>query len=317
MIVGCFIIYLFQRFIDFLFKPLITLGAEDSTARVNEAVIRKQVKREQYQRRVAANPTDPMCQFSLRFLEKPESYKGNPDNVTYLEWYNEWKKGLVIDTTLRWAPACLEHDGTMRPNFIHYLKIQLALHKKASMLARIQFLNTISRHYPELTASYKGLEEDLANYEAEATEKGLKVELEKEVTEYGLPAKLAGYLVTKDINATEFKKTAMLLKRYSDQGYCPEACICAVENKVKDLEKIGVIHQVVTERDLPAEAGLAYANGEMTEAELDELEEIMDDIVAKFGSDAFEVIDGCSMYDGMLEAALRSYRVSKRAALFA
>jgi hypothetical protein len=317
MIVGCFIIYLFQKFFEFLFKPLMTLGADDSKDSINESVRRKQVNRLRYLRRVAENVNDPMYQFSERFIEHPEDYKDDLGNDTYHAWYSEWKKGRVIDSTLRWAPDCLEDDDTMRPNFISYMKIQLDLHKKAPWLARVQFLNTIYRYYPELSASFKGLEEDLANYEVEATERVLKTELMKETENFGLPEELSGYLVTQDISPTEFKETALLLKKYSDQGYCPEACICAVENKVKSSEKIGIIHKVITELRLPAKVGLAYAREEMTEDELAELTELMDGLMhSKLGLDVFKVVDGESMYDGYIRASLQSYKANKRATLY-
>jgi len=170
LIVGSCIIYIFKRFIDFLFLPLasITASQDSTTYRVLYGFGKKQITRESRRKKISCDERDPMFQYSLRFIEEPDHYRTDPDSAAYLEWFTEWKMGNIADTTLRWAPACLEPDNTMRKNFIQYLKIQWAIHKKAPFLKKLIFLDTVRRYYPELTPTFKGMECDLANYETEA-----------------------------------------------------------------------------------------------------------------------------------------------------
>jgi len=317
LIVACSIVWVVAKFFDFLFKPLTKIFThEESVEQVKDAMSVKQANREIRLDRLAEDSSDPMYQFSLRFLEKPEVYKGGAHNAKYREWYDQWKKGNVIDSTLRWAPQCLAEDGeTLRPNFISYMKIQLDLHKRASWYRRNVFLHIISKYYPEFSPSLKGLETDLANYENESAEKGLIEELETQTNSL-IPEELTKYLMDRNLSPTKFKRLALILKGYSDQGFCPEACICAVENKITNTSHIEMIHKIVSELKLPAKVGLAFVKGEIVADEISELALTLNELIEKYGEGAFyeNENNGVCLYDGYLDAYLQEYKTKKRAA---
>lgn len=170
LIVTNVIAFLLKRFVDFLFLPLASLTATHDGAanRILFRIQKKQLSRDIRRYEISRDADDPMVKYSIRFIEEPDQYKSDPDNAVYLQWFTEWKKGNIADPTLRWAPSCLEPDDTMRRNFIQYLKIQWAIHKKAHFLKKLVILDTVRRYYPELTPTFKGMECDLANYETEA-----------------------------------------------------------------------------------------------------------------------------------------------------
>lgn len=315
MIVGCTILWVAGKFFDFLFKPLRISTFGESIDEVKALMSKKQAKREIRLNKLAEDASDPMSQFSLRFLEKPELFRGRSENAKYRAWYDEWKKGNVIDSTLRWAPRCLAEDReTLRPNFIKYMKIQLDLHKRASWYRRNIFLQTISKYYPEFSPSFKGLETDLTNYESESVERRLIKELENQ-TNTLLPEELTKYLIDQDLSPTKFKKLTLVLKGYSDQGFCPGACICAVENKIRNTSHIEMIHKVVSELKLPARVGLAYVKGEIDGDELSELALTLNELLEKYGEGAFyeNEKNGVCLYDGYLDSYLQNYKSKKRA----
>lgn len=306
LIIGCFVLYVVGRFFEWLFMPLRAISQKDTEARVEEKIAEKKYARTL---RFFYNPNDPMYQFQLRFVKEPENYKKDPDNEVYYAWFEEWKNGNIIDSTLRWAPNIL--DGTkMRYNFLQYMKIQWALHKKSSLLKRMQFTNTIHKYYPEFSASMKGLEEDLAQYEAEIDEEKLEKELQDEIQKFGLSEDLAKYLIEKDINSKELRIQAKFLKEYSEQGYCSEACICAVENNLSK-EEANIVNDLVTKTCLPAKVAIAYVNGEMTKDDFDYVFIFMDNILESYGTEAFEVIDGKTVFDDRLDILLKGFKEKK------
>jgi hypothetical protein len=300
MVVCLFIVVAFERFMNFILKPLSKETREtDNLPGIIEA---KQEAREAYLERIAEDANDPMFQFQARFIEDPKSYQGDPDNKIYKAWYENWKKGEVLDSNLRWVPEVYDGDS-FTPEFLEYMKIQYALHKKASWIDKTKFLNTIRQFYPEFSASFKGMAQDLARYSDMVNDETLQGELQEELKKYGLSEELADYLAKKDLSVKELQRQAEYLKSCAERGYEISASICALENGCA-LEEVKVINMVVRESDLPAAVGLAYLREEITVEEVKEL----------IGT--LSIFDR-SDYDEIIADELKTYRSKKRALKYA
>lgn len=311
-IIGFFIIHLFISFLDFLFKPLRALSPKETADKVDVKIEEKKTNR--LLRRTAGNhPDDPMEQFYLRFVEKSNEYKKDSDNEAYFAWFQEWKSGNIIDSNLIWAPDILDEYGEIRENFIHYMKIQLALHKKASFVKKMQFINTIFRFYPELSASMRGLEEDLAQYGAEVDEESAEAVLEKEIRAFGLSQELAEYLMDKDINAQNLRKEAVFLKDCTEKGYDADVCICALENYITHDIALKVLKVVISDIGLPGRVAIAFLNKEINQEQLTDIGQFMLSICEQWGTDIFEIEPDSDKthYDGFVDAKLKEYRGKK------
>jgi len=312
LLIGFAILWVFQVFLEMLFRPFRIVTNEDR----EKAYDKKQSDREARLKLIAMDANDPMYQFYDRFIDSPEKWKGSPDNDAYKEWYEAWKRGSVLDTTMRWAPKCTEDYGaTLCPNFIQYMKIQWALHKEALFWNRMNFLETVSQYYPELTPTFKGIEQDLAGYEADAQNNNLEKTLGVEIEKLGLPEELTTYLVDHKVSANRFKGTVKTLKKLSEMGYEPETCICAIENKITEPTKLEIINKVVADRCLPARVGLAFLNKEITEEELTSIE----NLIKSFREDDVDIYseeNGISMYDYYCDDALKYYKTKMRRKAF-
>ena len=309
MIIGCFLIYLFCRMFEFIFKPLQMLSKEEVNKRFEENIYEKRFAR---QVRTFDDPCDPMNQFRVRIIEKDPQYKRDKENnKIYYEWFQAWQDGKIIDSDLRWAPDIMDENSTLRPNFIQYMKIQYFLHKKAGPIKRALFLNTIYKFYPELTASMRGLANDLANYQEENHEIKAERELRSEIQKYGLPIELANYLANKDINAKTLGEEAQILKGYTEAGHPPEACICVLENKFNDTTFESI--ELILKYELPTKVAVAYIKGELTTDELGELSEGMYYMLDSYGIQAYDIIPGRNKtaYDDILDSYLEEYKRNK------
>lgn len=313
LIIAGFILYLFSAFLKFIFSPLKVLSPRETADKVNAKIEGKRLKR--LLKRRIDHPDDPMNQFYLRFIDKPEEFENDPDNELYLEWFETWKKGLVIDSILRWAPDLLDNDGeSIRPNFIQYMKIQLVLHKKASLLQKMQFTNTIFRFYPEFSPTLRGLEEDLAQYESENEEDAAVKELREEIQAFGLSEDLAEYLIEKDINAKTLKAEVVILKKWAEKGYNTEACIAAVENDFNDENAVKIVDIITSEPVcLPTRVAIARIREEIDDDQLNEIIYSIKDLCETWGIDIHDEAIGTNEthYDQFIDVKLKEFREKK------
>ena len=312
VIVGCFILYIFQKFLSFLFSPLHMKSTEEVETRLEEKIADKVFAREERLHRINQTPSDPMYQYLLRFVESPDKYRNDPDNQIYKEWFQEWKNGNIIDSTLRWVPNVFKRNEEMNPVFIEYMKIQLNIHKKASFGKKMQFSNTLHKYYPELSPGLKNLEHDLAHYEAEVVGMDMHKAFHDEIQKFGLPDEIAEYLINLNMKPADLKKTAKVMKDKMEKGISSELCIFAYENKLKD-SSVAAIHLITDQTGLPIRAGAAYLKNELTIEEAKELNEHMQQVLDTYGRDAFEVIEGSdkTAYDAILDNQLEHYRAKK------
>ena len=312
MLVGAFIIYFIQRFFSFLFSPF-----KSETIGTEEYIEERQKAREDYLDEVAEDESDPMYQFQERFLEHPENHLRDPDNKAYKTWYENWRNGEVPDTYLRWVPDMYNSNGReMRANFIEYMKIQLTLHKKESVLTRMNFLKTIRKYYPEFTATFRGLENDLARYETMVIEETLKKSLTREINKFGLPENLAEYLVEQDLSVEDLRKKAEFVKPLAKKGFSNTTCICAIENNLNE-EEAKVIEHVVVKMELPRRVAIAFLRNEIDSKGLEKVYETAIEVrqhAVDLDQDIFAPWkDDKSYYDYMIDHELTSLKGQKRA----
>jgi hypothetical protein len=320
MIVASFIVYMIQRFFVFLFSPFKAVDIASRGMTYRDYIEERQKAREAYLEAVSEDVNDPMYQFQDRFIDHPEKYLRHrgKDNKVYKDWYDNWKKGLVLDTELRWAPEMYTRDDTIRVSFIDYMKIQLVLHRKASYFLKNKFLKTIRAFYPEFTATFRGLESDLARYELSVTEDNLKKELAKEINKYGLPEDIAEYLSEQDLSVEDLRKQAELLKPLVSKGLSKPTCVCALENDL-DLEQAKVVDMIVTKMDLPARVGLAFLREELTSKDLEELYTRVMEAREDLGSKMFTVREGETQtyWNVFIDQLLDNYKSQTRAKKYA
>lgn len=324
-IIGCFIFYLFERIFSFILSPLQTPSRREVKERLMEKTIEKVKAREERLERISNTESDPMYQFSLRFVDQPEKYRDDPDNKVYKEWFEEWKKGNIIDSTLRWAPDIFNNsldninfedylNSPINPVFIKYMKIQWALHKKAPLKNRLQFSNTIYKFYPELSPNLKSLENNLAGYEAEYIEKDMVSELQGEIQKFGLPEDISEYLANKDLTPADLRRAAKLFKSHIENGLSSETCIYAYEHDL-DKDQAVAINMIIKETGLPARVGYAFLKNDLTMEEVLELYSFMEYMSESYGSDLYSVPNGKNktVYDDFIDTELARYKKEKRA----
>jgi len=300
-IVSLFIAFTFERFLNFLFNPF--GNEEDVEEKIAEKLYARQRARETRERALAENTEDPLNQYYRRLDSKSDS-----DDAIYKKWFEEWKAGKILDSDLRWAPSI--KDG-ITPNFLKYLKRQLDLHSRASLLKRILFLNTLHRFYPEFSASLTTLGKDIARYEAQMSNDTDKATLRSEIKKYGLSDGVADYLMEENLPARKFKQAVAFLKRCQDIGYSADTSICLYENRIAiDSEAAKVIHKLVSEYALPSRVGYAYVKDQITISQLKEMCDYITTAQEIYGSGLYKIAPGKTqtMYDDLVDEYLKQYR---------
>jgi len=305
-IIGYFVVYVVASVMDFILNPF---GKEkDIDNKILEKICKKQQARQE--RKLCSE--DPMSQYYQRFIERPKDFRGDPDNEMYRDWFNEWRAGNILDSDLRWAPS---FDVEMTSTFLKYLKRQMNLHSKASLMRRLLFINTLHRYYPEFSPSLNELARDIERYESQMSKEDVRSNLKAEIEKYGLDDTLADYLINKNLSASKLKKTAQFLKQCVEYGYSSGTSICLVENKIPmDSTVASIIHKVVSEIGLPARVGLAYAQRKVTVEELSEMKEHMDAALEIYGLKLYECATDHekTVYDELIDEYLKQYSQNKR-----
>jgi len=285
---------------------------EDIANKIIADFNKRVAKRDAWLARVTADKNDPMHQFQLRFIQK--EVKKDDDNETYFAWYKMWKAGSVLDTQLRWAPSVYAEDGTVRPNFVDYVEIQMDLHKKQSLLTRSLFLSSIRARFPELTPTMDGLKQDIKGYRGETYEADVKAELKVELDKFGLPEALSNYLADKDVAPECLRKEAEFLKKCTEFGCHPEVAVCMLENKVEpDTIGAEVIRSMLLDHMLPDFVVRKVLKGELTPEEITEVADKAASLRENFGLAIFEEdASGNIMYDELLKNFINELTTNKR-----
>jgi hypothetical protein len=274
MIIVCFLVWLLQTFLSYLFSPFQNAYKRDDVEKkIREDMERKIWRRTRHLELIENDERDPMHQFQLRFLAEPEEYKDDPLTERYLEWYNEWKAGNVLDTGLRWVPPIYDDDGNLNLNFIQYMGLQVKAHLRCGLGRRALFLLTIHNYFPEFTTSFTELEMDIKAYCAELETVGLRKELVGELTGYGLPEELSEYLT--DNGGKDIKDQADFLRKCIEFGYSPSTSIVLLEKGIKLGSDKAKVLEEIAQAGLPEEATEAFLKGKLTRSEIHYIAEKM------------------------------------------
>ena len=319
IIIGSFILYYIGMFFEFLFRPLLSSGsAKETEKRLRDKIRQKQIARETKRAFYKNDVNDPIYQFKLRFIEKPDKYKNDPDTQIYNDWFQEWKNGNILDSDLRWAPDVYDDSNEIRKNFIDYMKIQFNLHKKESFFKRFIFIKTISKYYPEFTASMSGLEEDLYHYDSEITKNNLQRQLRKEINKYGLPDEISEYIIEKDFPANDLEKIAKTFKKYIERDISLDCSIYVFENNITDMDEIRAINDFTEETGLPYRVGLAYLKGQINNNSVERIIKLMSLALESYGPNIFDYIpnEHTTPYDGFIDEYLKEEKEKCKANFF-
>ena len=321
--IGFFCIALVIRFFEFLFKPFeeIQVFGHDNTGLVIKKIEAKQQARAKFLALLERKTEDPMYQYQERFIINPADHKRDPDNKVYQAWYEQWKKGHVLDSNLKWVPEIYKGDDFTN-NFLRYMRIQLRLHKKAPITNRIQFSNTLFRFYPEFSCSLKGFERDLERYEGMVADDMLSQELKVEINKFGLSDTIADYLSHKDYTAKTLERKAKLLKALVEQGYKTETCIAAVEKFTRESDTdimalAASLDQIITKTGLPPDVCAEGLNGDIDMDDLVSIAKEMKGSLSMYGPDVFkEQEDGQTLYQKLLNERIAQARAAQHASKY-
>lgn len=199
-------------------------------------------KRRKVQERIGRRIMDgqdinfPINQYIERFILNPGKYVNDSDNRAYKEWHDALKKGILLDTELRWGPVVYKEDYEEHNNwnieFLDYLQSQVNMHRQDTLLSRHKFMNTIRSYYPEFTPKFDVILSEIKSYKERAKAGYLKTELIDEIVKKGISRDLALGIVNSSEKTPEtIPQKITLVKGCLQRQYCETFCIyCVVEN---------------------------------------------------------------------------------------
>jgi len=298
--------------LDWLLHPFKVKSSGHYREGLEDRVERKQQNREDRYERISEDLKDPMVQFYLRKVDKPDEYVRDQNNAYYFDWFENWRRGKILDVSLRWAPPIFDENDTIQGNFLKYIRGQLTLIKNESWFKKNQFLSTINRYYPEFSAgSLRTFENDLIAYELEIRADDVEAELREEISGLKLPESLVTYLLSDEVEDRNTLKIATALKKAHEFGFDASTCIYLIEHKIDVTSTTAdIIGKIVSEIGLPARIGHLYAQGKLDVKQLAGIKEELDSIEATFGTDTLTYSDGTEVvYDRLIDDKLKEYRI--------
>lgn len=289
-IISGIIIYIFVAFFDWLLEPFHRKSTRDDH---RERIDEKQKQRNEYLSFIERDENDPMFQYQLRFLEEPKKFRGDPDNKVYEKWYGSWKKGEVLDSTLRWVPVMYDCNDDMTPEFLAYMKTQYFLHKdRAGFFNKRRFLKTIRDYYPEFSASFRGMGEDLARYCSTATDNSVEEDLRSEMIRFGLSDDYADYLIEQDLSPAELKKVAVFFRECIQRDIRLEvAVISYINGWTTEFQVVEKLEELTEQSKMPTRAIVAYMKREITLEDLSALTNDVRELYSPEDDDLGEYVD--------------------------
>jgi hypothetical protein len=227
---------------------------EEFLEKVNEM---KKVRDERY-RELRKDPSNPMTQYTRRYINNVEEYKNDPDNEKVLEWYKKWNNGLISDPELKWAPK-IYTGKNINPNFLSYLELQDKIIKNGE---RGLFIRTIQQYYPEINPnSIKG---DIENIRCILKKRNLKKELYNDLISRGMTKIIAKELVNE--KPEDIKSAVIFCKYCLELGYTDSVVLTLWEIRVSpDSEFAKNANILMTQRYIPGRAIVALFKGDLDE----------------------------------------------------
>jgi hypothetical protein len=278
LILIAFIGYVFQKLFELLLKPFqyLLMKSEDYREIYLEKAVEKKRNRDNRIEQLRTDPSDPMVQYRLRFIECPDKYEGDSTNKKYLEWYKNWLEGRVQDPELRWAPA-VYLNKEINPDFVSYVGLQVDI-------CGNKIIGTIRKFYPELTPRFPDILEDIKRLKSMVEEKSLHTELFTELKSMGLSDVLVNELIK--MEPDKIQDAARYFQKCSEFGYPDSVSLTLMESgfELGSKEAEGVV-KWMTKALLPSYVISAFVKGEL---EVDDLEAIAKEI--GFMNDTFGVM---------------------------
>jgi hypothetical protein len=186
--------------------------------------------------------SNPMAQYLSRFKYFPEQYNGDTENETYRVWFDNLKKGTVLDSGLYWAPDVYEvsEEGTKEysVDFLDYFSRQVEFIKEAPLGAQLKFVRTLQKYYPEFTPNLSVIPSELKDFYERVHSQNLHKELVNVIVGSGIPWDLAEGLVNENLSPADLKAAIRLLQKCAVKKYCKAMSLFCVRYKFNpDLEK--------------------------------------------------------------------------------
>jgi len=269
VIIASVIFYFIVEFFKLLFWPLqyAFMSNWEIEREEEKKADKKKEAREERAKLLTEDPFDPMNCY-LDQVSDPEKY----NDGTCVEWYRRWKKGEIIDSELKWAPPVYNKNGTLKVGFLDYFNIQIYLHRHfASWSGRRNFLLTIRKFYPEISANFNRMSRDIENLRDKSTKEKLEKELLSEIRKIGVPKEYADDLIKADLSGNEIRKKAKIIKKCLENEFNGTAIDTILQNGVDPDSGEAHILNEITKNGMSGNVALAFAVGDIDVKELDDL----------------------------------------------
>lgn len=218
------------------------------------------------QRTVYAEDTqDPMYQYISRFVEHPLDHLGDPDNDYYQKWYEQFGRGEILDSDLRWAPEVYDDDHKICNEFLRYLEVQVNLHEGRSEAGR--FLKTIRKYYPEFEAKFSSIKLAIEGLRRRNVKAAQRAAIKEELAQAGIPAGIAVTLSLFKMSSEELRERLLLVRKRISQGY-PERVVEVMA--VHGIRDEFVVEQgnILYSNGIDPTLAVDISNGDLTQSDI-------------------------------------------------
>lgn len=212
---------------------------------------------------------NPMYQYLIRFKYAPAEYAGDPENAKYQEWFEDLKKGIILDTELRWAPDV--YSKGYNEDFLDYFSRQLELHEKADLKTKIRFMRTIRKFYPEFTPRFSMIPAELSDLYERLRSTKLHRELVEVIGKSGVPLELAEGIVKEGMSSDQVRAAIRTIQRCLAIGWGEAGCAFAVKHGYNPEKYDGCFNEAVNniiEHAKNEEVALALIRGDISAEEI-------------------------------------------------
>jgi len=312
VIITCSLVHLISVFFKALFSPLryLTMSREQ-IEREEFASSRKKIEaRELRTLGFRQDESDPLIQYTARFIESPEAYAGEEENDTYRQWHEDWSKGYVVDADLRWAPDVYK-GGSFNPAFLNYLELQLG---NLRGLQKGVFVNTIRKYYPEFTADLSVISDEIEQLRKRSTERELRNELEAKIRKFGLTEKCARELAGAGLTAQETVNRAKVVKRCLEKDFIQSASLCIAENGIDpDSDDASMVNYLMSNAFLPRSVVISFIRKEIDEKQVEKLISFASTTIETLGSNyLFTKSNGTCAFEALMNEKLNELKTNTR-----
>lgn len=191
---------------------------------------------------------NPMYQYLLRFKVSPEQFKNDSDNKVYQEWFENLKNGMLLDSDLNWAPEVYEKvygENVLNGGFLDYFSQQYDMHLVAGLRAKLRFMRTIQKFYPEFTARFSVIPSELADLRARLQNQKIRAEILGFMEGSGVPLEIAEMLIREKTSAADIKAAIRVVQKCQARNYGVAMCRFCVEHKFNPEQHEGHIVETV------------------------------------------------------------------------